>query len=108
MNHLMKELTRQVVTFIPKGVVALAVFIFFWAAGLLFQKIIRRTSKRVEGGERDIIIYRPFQYKDRISVAGCEGEVIEINLRYTTLQGENILFLIPNATLFSNSIRILK
>lgn len=51
-----------------------------------------------------ILIYRPFKRHDRISVAGFEGIVIETDLRYTTLQGEDKKILIPNSTLFTHSI----
>ena len=51
-----------------------------------------------------ILIYHPFQLNDRISVAGLEGIVIVIDLRYTTLQAEGKKFLIPNSTLFTNPI----
>jgi small-conductance mechanosensitive channel len=34
-----------------------------------------------------ILIYQPFICGDYIIVSGCEGKVIEINLRYTVLQG---------------------
>jgi small conductance mechanosensitive channel len=54
-----------------------------------------------------ILIYRPFQRNDRISVAGFEGIVIQTDLRYTTLQGEDKKILIPNSTLFTNSISLL-
>ncbi|TAJ97799.1 MAG: mechanosensitive ion channel [Candidatus Manganitrophaceae bacterium] len=55
-----------------------------------------------------ILIYRPFKRHDRISVAGFEGIVIETDLRYTTLQGENQKILIPNSTLFTHSIILLE
>src|SRR5579884_1107416 len=55
-----------------------------------------------------ILIYRPFKRHDRISVAGFEGVVIETDLRYTTLQGEDRRILIPNSTLFTNSIILLE
>ena len=53
-----------------------------------------------------ILIYQPFRYRDRIAVSGFEGEVIEVNLRYTILQGENKRYLIPNSTLFTNLIQV--
>ena len=55
-----------------------------------------------------ILIYRPFRRNDHISVAGFEGTVIEIDLRYTTLQAEDKKFLIPNSTLFTNPISLLE
>ncbi len=53
-----------------------------------------------------ILIYRPFHRNSHISVAGFEGTVTEIDLRYTTLQGEGKKFLIPNSTLFTNPITL--
>ena len=53
-----------------------------------------------------ILFYRPFSRHDRVAVAGYEGRVEEIDLRYTTLvEGEN-RFLIPNSTLFTNAISV--
>ncbi len=51
-----------------------------------------------------ILIYNPFVRGDRIKVSEHEGEVIEINLRYTVLRGDKQRILIPNATLFSNAV----
>lgn len=53
-----------------------------------------------------ILVYRPFKRHDQISVTGFEGEVTEIDLRYTTLKAEGKRFLIPNATLFTNPISL--
>lgn len=55
-----------------------------------------------------ILIYNPFVRGDTISVTGNEGSVIEINLRYTVLQGENMRILIPNSTLFSNPVTVVR
>jgi small conductance mechanosensitive channel len=55
-----------------------------------------------------IMIYRPFRRNDFVSVAGCEGTVIRIDLRYTTLQGTDRIYLIPNSTLFTNTISLFK
>jgi len=55
-----------------------------------------------------ILIYRPFKRNDRIIVTGFEGTVVDIDLRYTTLQAEGKKILIPNSTLFTNSITVVK
>jgi small-conductance mechanosensitive channel len=55
-----------------------------------------------------ILLYRPFHVNDYIVVAGNEGVVTEIDLRYTTLQKEGEMFLIPNSVLFTNSIGIIE
>ena len=54
-----------------------------------------------------ILIYQPFQRGNRIKVAGFEGTVAAIDLRYTTLEAEGKTILVPNATLFTNAITIL-
>ncbi len=53
-----------------------------------------------------LLIYRPFGSGDWISVAGCEGEVTEINLRYTVIAKDTDTFLIPNSILFNNTVRV--
>jgi small conductance mechanosensitive channel len=55
-----------------------------------------------------ILIYRPFRRNNRISVAGFEGRVIEINLRYTVLDAQEKRILIPNSTLFTNVVALLE
>lgn len=53
-----------------------------------------------------ILSYRPFRRNDRIAVAGFEGIVMSIDLRYTTLQAEGKRILIPNSTLFTNAVTV--
>ncbi len=53
-----------------------------------------------------ILLYEPFVRGDRISVAGNEGRVVEINLRYTVLDTTEKRILIPNATLLTNAVTI--
>ena len=55
-----------------------------------------------------ILVYRPFQVNDRISVAGQTGVVVKIDLRYTTIDADGKIVLLPNATLFTNAITLLK
>ena len=45
--------------------------------------------------------------RDRIGVAGHTGEVIDIDLRYTTIEADGKKVLIPNSTLFTKEISIL-
>ena len=51
-------------------------------------------------------MYQPFQRSDHIAVAGFEGTVVGIDLRYTTLIAEDKKLLIPNSLLFSNPISL--
>lgn len=53
-----------------------------------------------------ILIYNPFVRGDHINVSGNEGQVIEVNLRYTVLQTEEKRILIPNSTLFITPVTI--
>ncbi|MGF1604612.1 MAG: mechanosensitive ion channel family protein [Thermosynechococcaceae cyanobacterium] len=53
-----------------------------------------------------ILAYRPFIRGDWITVSGLEGTVLEIDLRYTTLETTDNKILIPNSTLFSNPITV--
>jgi small-conductance mechanosensitive channel len=55
-----------------------------------------------------ILFYHPFHYQDRVSVAGFEGRVVDVDLRYTTLDAEDRRILIPNATLFTNAISVMR
>ncbi len=55
-----------------------------------------------------VLYYRPFWIEDKIKVSGHEGAVTDIDLRYTSLQTENSVVLLPNSVLFTNSIEILE
>lgn len=55
-----------------------------------------------------LLIYRPFAVNDRISVTNQEGTVVDIDLRYTTLEAEARRILIPNAVLFTNPIVVIR
>jgi small-conductance mechanosensitive channel len=51
-----------------------------------------------------ILIYKPFQRNDRIVVTALEGTVVQIDLRFTTLETDDRRILIPNSNLLTNSI----
>jgi small-conductance mechanosensitive channel len=54
-----------------------------------------------------ILLYQPFGYGDRITVAGNSGTVIGINFRYTVLEAEGgDVVHVPNSTMFSNSVTV--
>jgi len=44
-----------------------------------------------------IFIYEPFSLGDIIEVEGKKGKVIDINLRYVTIEFEKQLILVPNS-----------
>jgi small-conductance mechanosensitive channel len=53
-----------------------------------------------------LLIYRPFQVNDRIKVGSFTGEVIAMDLRYTSLVDQENMILVPNSYLFNNPITI--
>lgn len=55
-----------------------------------------------------ILLYSPFKIGDRISVGASEGEVLTIDFRYTTIQAEGKVVLIPNSTLFKKEISLIE
>jgi small conductance mechanosensitive channel len=53
-----------------------------------------------------VLAYRPFRSGDRIQVAGFQGDVVRIDLRYTVLDDDGARILIPNQQLFTNAITL--
>ena len=53
-----------------------------------------------------LLLFRPFGIGDHISVAGLDGEVVNIDLRYTVLHQPEKVVLIPNSNLFTNPILV--
>lgn len=51
-----------------------------------------------------ILMYRPFAVGDVIKVLSFSGLVINIDLRYTYIQTEDEIAMIPNKTLFSSPV----
>jgi small-conductance mechanosensitive channel len=52
-----------------------------------------------------ILVYRPFRRGDRVAVTGFDGEVTDIDLRYTTLRlDDGRTALVPNASIFTNPL----
>ncbi|HET8538965.1 MAG TPA: mechanosensitive ion channel domain-containing protein [Anaeromyxobacter sp.] len=73
-----------------------------FALGFALRDIISNTLAGVL-----ILLFRPFQRGDHVSVAGAEGVVADVDLRYTTLVvDEGTRVLVPNSTLFTNAIRV--
>jgi len=54
-----------------------------------------------------ILLYRPFQVGDNIQVAGFDGAVDSIDLRYTVLLQQGKKVLIPNARIFTDLVTVL-
>lgn len=54
-----------------------------------------------------VLLYKPFHLGDYITVKGLEGQVIEINLRYTVLEQQSKRMLIPSSLLFSEPVTVM-
>jgi len=72
-----------------------------FALGFAFKDIISNILSGVL-----ILLYRPFVAGDKIKVAGFEGDVVTIDLRYTKLNSEEGIILIPNSKCFSDPVVI--
>jgi small conductance mechanosensitive channel len=55
-----------------------------------------------------LLLYRPFRHGDYIKVAGLEGTVVALDLRYTTVQDKGMRHLIPNQTLYTNPVTVVE
>jgi len=55
-----------------------------------------------------VLFYEPFKAGDYISVNKVEGEVFNINLRYTIVKSDNEYTYIPNSTILSNPLTVTK
>lgn len=73
-----------------------------FALGFALQDIISNVLAGVL-----ILMHRPFRRGNYIKIGDKEGTVVDMDLRYTTLQRENLKILIPNSALFKEAITII-
>ena len=73
---------------------------------MLLCVIIKNVVSNLIAGSI-ILLHRPFKINDEINIVGHEGKVINIDLRYTTLESDGKKVLIPNSMLFTKEIIIL-
>lgn len=72
--------------------------------GLVIGFALQDISKNFTAGAL-LMVQEPFSLGDYISVAGTEGEVIDVQMRATELLSpDGLQVLIPNADVFSNTI----
>ena len=69
------------------------------AIGLALKEIISNMLAGIM-----VIVYKPFKHNDRIAVTTFEGRVVEINLRFTTLEAGDKRIYVPNAMVISNAV----
>ena len=55
-----------------------------------------------------IIFYKSIEIGDKIEIKGKTGTVTKINIRYTTLESDDKIQLIPNSLIFANPLTIFK
>ena len=55
-----------------------------------------------------LFIYEPFKLGDKIEVEGKTGKVVDINLRYVTIESEDKKVLIPNSISVSKVIAVIR
>lgn len=72
-----------------------------FALGFALRDAVSKLLSRVM-----ILVFRPFRHGDRIEVAGCEGRVTDVDLRYTTVEGDGRRFLIPNQTMAKSMVTV--
>jgi small-conductance mechanosensitive channel len=53
-----------------------------------------------------IVIYKPFDLEESIEISGMKGRVVDINLRYVTLEQDSERSIIPNSFFVTNIIKI--
>lgn len=73
-----------------------------FALGFALQDIIANVISGVL-----LLVNRPFRRGNYIKVGDKEGYVVDVDLRYTTLQRDNLKILIPNQTLFKDAVTII-
>lgn len=54
-----------------------------------------------------ILIYKPFKVGSKIKAMGYEGQVVKIDLRYTSIHADSRRVLIPNSNLINNPVEII-
>ena len=72
-----------------------------FALGFALRDILTNTMAGLM-----ILSYRPFQDDDRVLVAGLEGQVKSVDLRYTTLENDERRILVPNSAILTNPVSI--
>lgn len=75
--------------------------LFSFAVGFAMQDALSNVLSGVM-----ILLHRPFKVGDQIKVLTFVGEVVQIDLRYTHVQTNGDIALIPNKTLFQAPVTV--
>ena len=88
------------------GINVSAIIASFGVAGFAVGFALKDVLSNILSGLM-LLSYRPFWVNDRIKVAGQEGIVTDIDLRYTKLQDGAKEILIPNSSMFTSTVEVL-
>jgi len=73
--------------------------------GFAFGFALKDTLSSILAGVM-IMLYRPFSINDKIETCGVEGTVKSIDVRYTTIEDNGHLHLIPNSKIMTEKVTI--
>jgi small conductance mechanosensitive channel len=72
------------------------------ALGMAFKEILSNALAGVQ-----ILMYKPFKRNDTIAALTFQGTVIEVNLRYTSIESAGTRVFIPNTLLLTNAVSLI-
>lgn len=72
-----------------------------FAVGYAFKDVIANALSGMM-----IILYRPFKVGDFVTIGSVEGEIVNIDMRHTSLRKKNNKYLVPNSKILSESITV--
>lgn len=55
-----------------------------------------------------IMVYQQFKVGDHIKIKDWEGKITDINIRYTTLQSDNMTVFVPNSILYTTTVAVIE
>ncbi|QQO83838.1 mechanosensitive ion channel family protein [Shewanella algae] len=54
-----------------------------------------------------IVLYKPIKLGNKIDITGSKGTVVDLNLRYITVNDEGVTHLVPNSLFLNNKVSII-
>lgn len=54
-----------------------------------------------------IMVYRQFKIGDYIKIKDWQGNITDINIRYTTLKNEDMTIFVPNSILYTTTVAVI-
>jgi small conductance mechanosensitive channel len=72
------------------------------ALGMAFKEILSNALAGVQ-----ILMYKPFKRNDVIAALTFQGTVMEVDLRYTSIESSGVRVFIPNTLLLTNAVSLI-